>query len=46
MSKKESQLIMKTKWLLIAMLVFIPGLSACAHDMQPPKPPLSLPFVS
>lgn len=44
MNKYEGQLIMKSKWLFIAMMALLPWLTACAQDAGPPNPPLSLPF--
>lgn len=44
MKNNEPHAIATVRRLCIAMLAFLPWLSACANDAGPPKPPLSLPF--
>lgn len=44
MNNNKRQTIMKSGWIFIAMLSFLPWLSACADSSQQSKLPLSLPF--
>ena len=45
MTNNENQPIMKNKQLLIALLAFLPELSACVGNSQIPKPPIEFPFA-
>lgn len=43
--KRSPHRLLKAKLLLLAMLILLPWFSVCAKDVQPPKPPLTLPFA-
>jgi len=44
MNDSERRITTKSRWLFVAMLAFLPWLTACAKDAALPQPPINLPF--